>query len=152
MDTPTTPTVTLTIASHHAQDLRLRWMATSARRALAYARALLYVRSEFYRETVSHLPCGAQDGEADRIDGLEYNHEDGLWMVETLTAAIKSSGLDPVDSTSYGYGGDIASQHEAALDLLSMIKSDSKFMVKRLRDAVTHQQAELERAIARAGF
>ena len=147
----TDPQITLTLDAHFVQNLRLRWMATSARRALAYARATLYVRTDFYRETVSHLPCGAQDGEADRIESLEYGHEAALEHIEILTAAIESAGLHPVNSTTSGFGGDIVTQHEAAIELLAMASKDAA-SPDRLTAAVTHQQALLERVIARAGF
>ena len=151
MTATTTPKITLTLDAHIVQNLRLRWMATSARRALAYARATLYVRTDFYRETVSHLPCGAQDGEADRIETLQGSHEDALLLVETLTARIAGAGLIPIDSTASGFGGDIVTQHEAAIELLALASEDAA-SPDRLTAAVTHQQALLERVIARAGF
>jgi hypothetical protein len=148
----TDPQITLTLDAHFVQDLRLRWMATSARRALAYARATLYVRTDSYRETMSHLPCGAQDGEADRIESLEYEHEAALEHIEILTTAIESAGLHPIDSTSSGFGGDIANQHEAALGLLDLVEVTGSSLIGVALQSVTQQQNLLERVIARAGF
>lgn len=151
----TEPQITLTLDAHIVQNFRLRWLATSARRALAYARACLYVRTDFYRETMSHLPCGDQDAAAERIESLEYGHEAALAHIEILTTAIESAGLHPIDSTSSGFGGDIVTQHEAAIELLALalalasVKGENH---KALTDAVTHQQALLERVIAKAGF
>jgi hypothetical protein len=152
MTVTTTPTITLTLDAHIVQNLRLRWMATSARRALAYARATLVRRSDGYREEIRCLPCGEQDAEWERYEELRRSHEDALTTIATLTAAIESAGLIPVNSTTSGFGGDIANQHWAALELLAAAEVARSGMIDVTLESITQQQNLLERVIARAGF
>jgi len=152
MDTTTRPTITLTLDTHIVQNLRLRWLATSARRALAYARATLVRRSDEYHAEMRGLPCGEQDAEWERYEELRRSHEDAIALIATLTAAIEAAGFVPVDSTSHGFGGDIACQHEADIELLAMVEDADDSQGATLLAAVKHQQAQLDLAIARAGF
>lgn len=83
--------VALTLAPEGAYRVQFLALASAGRASIAYARRLLRVSTPAYAERVRSLPCGAQDGEADRTESLRSQAEFAWGLVEVIGTAITAT-------------------------------------------------------------
>lgn len=87
----TFPPVPLTLAPEAAYRVHFLALASAGRASLAYASRLLAIAHPAYAERVAAMPCGAQDGEADRTESLRASAEFAWELARTVGDGIRAT-------------------------------------------------------------
>jgi hypothetical protein len=87
----TFPPVPLTLTPEAAYRVHFLALASAGRASLAYASRLLAIAHPAYADRVAALPCGAQDGEADRTESLRASAEFAWELARTVGDRIRDT-------------------------------------------------------------
>jgi len=93
----TFPPVPLTLTPEAAYRVHFLALASAGRASLAYASRLLAIAHPAYAERVAALPCGAQDGEADRTESLRASAEFAWELARTVGESIRATYPAAID-------------------------------------------------------
>jgi hypothetical protein len=142
----TFPPVPLTLAPEAAYRVHFLALASAGRASLAYASRLLAIAHPAYAERVAALPCGAQDGEADRTESLRASAEFAWELARTVGESIRATYPTAGDD---GWGKSVRHASDNCRDLASLAESVSAkqgALLAALRTASDTFRADLEAA------
>ncbi len=142
----TFPPVPLTLAPEAAYRVHFLALASAGRASLAYASRLLAIAHPAYAERVAALPCGAQDGEADRTESLRASAEFAWELARTVGERIRDTYPTAGDD---GWGKSVRRASDNCRDLASLAESVSAkqgALLAALRTASDTFRADLEAA------
>jgi hypothetical protein len=142
----TFPPVPLTLAPEAAYRVHFLALASAGRASLAYASRLLAIAHPAYAERVAALPCGAQDGEADRTESLRASAEFAWELARTVGESIRATYPAAIDGEWGKSLRDAADQCRELVTLVESIPTDRAELLSALRDTVTRCRDELHNA------
>jgi hypothetical protein len=142
----TFPPVPLTLAPEAAYRVHFLALASAGRASLAYASRLLAIAHPAYAERVAALPCGAQDGEADRTESLRASAEFAWKLARMVGESIRATYPAAIDGEWGKSLLDTAYQCRELVTLVESIPTDRAELLSALRDTVTRCRDELHNA------
>ncbi len=144
----TFPPVPLTLAPEAAYRVHFLALASAGRASLAYASRLLAIAHPAYADRVAAMPCGAQDGEADRTESLRASAEFAWELARTVGDGIRATYPAAIDGEWGNSLRDAASDAASAADLLEQPGSPSPHELRPLRDYLDATRERLDSACA----
>jgi hypothetical protein len=144
----TYPPVPLTLAPEAAYRVHFLALASAGRASLAYAYRLLAIAHPAYADRVAAMPCGAQDGEADRTESLRASAEFAWELARTVGESIRATYPAAIDGEWGKSLRDAASDAASAAELLEQPGSPSPHELRTLRDYLETVRERLDSACA----
>jgi hypothetical protein len=144
----TFPPVPLTLAPEAAHRVHFLAIASAGRASLAYASRLLAIAHPAYADRVAAMPCGAQDGEADRTESLRASAEFAWELARTIGESIRATYPAAIDGEWGKSLRDAASDAASAAELLEQPGSPSPHELRPLRNYLDATRDNLEAAVS----
>ncbi len=144
---PTFPPVPLTLAPEAAYRVHFLALASAGRASLAYASRLLATAHPAYADRVAAMPCGAQDGEADRTESLRASAESAWELARTVGESIRATYPAAIDGEWGKSLRDAASAAESAAELMEQ-HSPAPEELTPLRNYLDATRDNLEAAVS----
>jgi hypothetical protein len=144
----TFPPVPLTLAPEAAYRVHFLALASAGRASLAYAYRLLAIAHPAYADRVAAMPCGAQDGEADRTESLRASAEFAWELARTVGDGIRATYPAAQDGEWGNSLRDAASLCCALAICADTVREGQDALAAILRDHAAQCRADLEAACA----